>query len=80
MFERRAAPLGRTAQQDDEGQFFGAAHQKNASPIVIVSSKICQGRVSPQTAFFGWSVVPTWLPRPQPGMREAFPARSAPAG
>jgi hypothetical protein len=41
MFERRAAPLERTAQQDDEGQFFEAAHQKDTSPIVIVSGKIC---------------------------------------
>ena len=41
MFERRAASLGRTAREDDERQFFGDAYYKNASPIVIVGSKIC---------------------------------------
>jgi hypothetical protein len=41
MFKRRAAPLGRTAHEDEAVQFFGAAHSKDASPIVIVVSKMC---------------------------------------
>jgi hypothetical protein len=41
MFDRKAAPLGRTAQEDEAVQFFGAAHSKDASPIVIVVSKVC---------------------------------------
>ncbi|SDJ46051.1 hypothetical protein SAMN05216338_105029 [Bradyrhizobium sp. Rc2d] len=39
MFEPKAAPFGRTAQEHEEVQFFGAAHQKDASPIVNVGSK-----------------------------------------
>jgi hypothetical protein len=41
MFERKAAPLGRTAQEDEAVQFFGIAYLKDASPIVIVVSKMC---------------------------------------
>ncbi|WP_143197856.1 hypothetical protein [Bradyrhizobium sp. AS23.2] len=41
LFERKAAPLGRTAQEDEAVQFFGIAYLKDASPIVIVVSKMC---------------------------------------
>jgi hypothetical protein len=44
---------------------------------LFIRKRVEKGRVCPRTAFFEWSIVPTWLPRPPPETRDAFPAWSA---
>jgi len=33
----------------------------------FIRKRVEKGRLCPQTVFFEWSIVPTWLPRPQRG-------------